>query len=351
VNRAGHTVGVALDVAEDVLGSDFQARTIPLGGDDVATLVRYQPPDAPAADRGAVLYVHGFMDYFFQRHLAAHLAARGFAFYALDLRGYGRSLRDHQLPNYVTDLSVYFAELDEAAAIIRGEHGHGRLVVLGHSTGGLVTSLWAHERRGAGVVDALVLNSPWLDLAESWWLRTVGTAVLDVVGRFLPRLVVRASLDRVYGPSLHRDHHGEWEYDLRWKPISGFPVRAGWIRTIRRGHARVHRGLDVRAPVLVMHSDRSLRAQQWSDAVTRADTVLDVAQIARWAPRIGAQVTTVAVEGGLHDLFLSAEPVRARALAEMDNWLDRLPGDARARETTPAAGASGAAGRPNRGTG
>lgn len=307
-----------------MLGGDFRARTIPLGGEDVATLVRYQPPEAAAPTRGAVLYVHGFVDYFFQRHLAAHLAARGFAFYALDLRGYGRSLRDHQVPNYVTDLSVYFAELDAAAEIIRGADGHRRLVVLGHSTGGLITSLWAHQRRADAVLDALVLNSPWLDLAEPWWLRTVGTAVVDVVGRFLPRLVVRTATDRVYGPSLHRDHHGEWEYDLRWKPIIGFPVRAGWIRTIRRGHLRVHRGLDVRVPVLVLHSERSLRARSWTEAVSRADTVLDVAQIARWAPKIGARVTTVAIDGGLHDLFLSAEQVRARALAEADAWLDRV---------------------------
>ncbi|GDY30572.1 alpha/beta hydrolase [Gandjariella thermophila] len=310
----------------DVLGDDFLAQTIPLDGDDVATLVRYQPKDAPAPTRGAVLYLHGFMDYFFQRHVAVHLAARGFAFYALDLRGYGRSLRDHQLPNYVTDLAVYFAELDTAAEIIRGEDGHGRLVVLGHSTGGLITSLWADRRRDDGVLDALVLNSPWLDLAESWFLRTVGTALIDVVGRFFPRLVVRSATDRVYGPSLHRDHHGEWEYDLRWKPITGFPVRAGWLRTIRRGHARVHRGLDVRVPVLVLHADRSLRANRWSEVASRADTVLDVAQIARWAPKIGTDVTTVVVEGAVHDLFLSAEPVRNRALAEMDAWLDRVLG-------------------------
>src|SRR6185436_19925796 len=63
----------------------------------VATLVRLPAGDAP---RGAVLYVHGYTDYFFQRHMALRFAAEGYAFYALDLRKHGRSLRAHQHPNF-----------------------------------------------------------------------------------------------------------------------------------------------------------------------------------------------------------------------------------------------------------
>ncbi|HWD23096.1 MAG TPA: alpha/beta hydrolase, partial [Burkholderiales bacterium] len=66
-------------------------------GPVMATLVRLP---AGAAPRGAVLYVHGFADYFFQRHMAQRFAAEGYAFYALDLRKHGRSLRPHQHPNF-----------------------------------------------------------------------------------------------------------------------------------------------------------------------------------------------------------------------------------------------------------
>jgi hypothetical protein len=37
-----------------------------------ATVVRLRAADCP---RGAVLYVHGFADYFFQRHMAERFAA------------------------------------------------------------------------------------------------------------------------------------------------------------------------------------------------------------------------------------------------------------------------------------
>ena len=57
----------------------------------VATLVRLR---AAAPTRRAVLYLHGFVDYFFQTHLAEFFTERGYDFYALDLRKYGRSLLD-----------------------------------------------------------------------------------------------------------------------------------------------------------------------------------------------------------------------------------------------------------------
>ncbi|MBB5955603.1 alpha-beta hydrolase superfamily lysophospholipase [Saccharothrix tamanrassetensis] len=307
----------------DVLGTDYEIRTLPLGGGDVsATLVRRR---AQPATRGAVLYVHGFADYFFQKHVAEHFTARGFDFYAIDLRAYGRSLTPSQTANYVADLAEHFEEIDAAVRVIHEEDHHERLVVMGHSTGGLITSLWAHQRRADDVIDALVLNSPWLDLAEPWITRTVGTAFIRGIGRVVPRLVLKKGLGPVYGESIHADHHGEWDFDTTWKPIEAFPVLAGWLRAVRRGHARLHRGLDVSVPVLLLRSGRSLlHAKKWTPEAMTADTVLDVAHMQRWAPSIGRNVTVVQVDNGMHDLLLSAESVRKRALAEIDEFLDQV---------------------------
>ncbi|WP_143860835.1 alpha/beta hydrolase, partial [Nocardia cerradoensis] len=79
--------------------------------------------------------VHGFTDYFFQKHLAEHMAAQGFRFYALDLRKCGRSRRPGQTAHYVSDLSLYDAELDEALRIVRAETGLP-VLLMAHSTGG-----------------------------------------------------------------------------------------------------------------------------------------------------------------------------------------------------------------------
>lgn len=312
-----HTGGVATDI----LGEPYRARRLELDSGAVATLVQRS---APRPERGAVLYVHGFCDYFFQKHVAEHFVELGYDFYAVDLRGYGRSLLPGQLPNYVTDLAEHFEELDAAAEVIREEHGHQKLVVVGHSTGGLITSLWAHERPDA--VDALVLNSPWLDLAESWFHRTIATRLNHVIGRVLPKVVMRGRGSPTYAHSIHAAHQGEWDFNLDWKPSNAFPIRSGWLRTIRMGHSRVQRGLAVKVPVLVLHAERSLlHREQWEPAAMSADTVLDVEQIARWAPKIGPHVTTVAIKDGLHDLALSAKPARERFFTAVDEWLDELP--------------------------
>ena len=308
----------------DILGDEWVARTLHLRPDDegevVATLVRRA--GGPRTGK-AVLYVHGFVDYFFQTHMADAFAAHGYDFYALDLRKYGRSLRPYQTPNYVTRLSDYAEELDAAARIIRAEEDHHELVVLGHSTGGLITSLWADARTQPGqrpVIDALVLNSPWFDLNEPWFTRAVATPIIDLLAPLAPHVRVGA-LAPHYGRALHAATGGEWDYDLTLKPHEGFPVRAGWFRAIRRGHARIARGLTIGCPVLVLTSDASGDAKHWHETITTTDSVLDVAQIRERASRLGAEVTVVTVAGGAHDLTLSPEPARSRFFAEVLGWL------------------------------
>ena len=162
----------------DLLGSPYTRETITLPDDSegpvVATLVRL--PASTRKRRGAVLHVHGFCDYFFQTATAEFFAAAGYDFYALDLRKCGRSLLPHQTPNFCQDLAEYHPELDEAIRIIRERDEHDRVLISGHSTGGLITALWAADRyaEGSPVIDAMVLNSPWLDLQGSLFLRTAG---------------------------------------------------------------------------------------------------------------------------------------------------------------------------------
>ena len=302
------------DWKPDVLGDGWSALTLDLPpdrfGPAVATLVRRDPTGT--SSRRAVLHVHGFADYFFQRHLGDAFAAAGWDFYALDLRDHGRSIRPARLPNYTTDIAVYAQELDRAVALLRADHDV--VVVHGHSAGGLVAPLWADGRPGA--VDALVLDSPWLDHNGTRFERGPLTAILDVVGRVAPRLPVR-SLPPHYGRALH----AAWDYDLAWKPHDGFPVRAGWVRSIRAGHRRVARGLGVAVPVLVLASDSSTPGTSAHDRLLTSDVIVDVRDIAARAGRLGPDVTLVRIPGGAHDLSLSPSPAREQYLSTVLDWL------------------------------
>ncbi|MCK9796091.1 alpha/beta hydrolase [Isoptericola sp. 4D.3] len=309
---------------EDVLGPDFQARTLPLPGGAEAVLVRHVPSTpgdtgSPAA-RTAVLYVHGFADYFFHPHLATAVAARGLAFYSVDLRGHGRAWDAHVSaggdPNQVRDVAVYAQDLDAAAAAVRSA-GHERLVVLGHSTGGLVAPLWASARPGRA--DALVLNSPWVQLNKPGPVRAAATALVEVLGVLAPRAIVN-HLDDGYARALHRAQGGEWEFDPAWKPDEPFAVRAAWLRSVLRSQRRLARGLRLDVPVLVLTSDRSTADQHLT-----TDTVLDVAHMRERAPRLGGDVTVRTITGGAHDLALSPRPARDAYLTAVLDWIEALP--------------------------
>jgi alpha-beta hydrolase superfamily lysophospholipase len=328
-------------VETDILGPPYERRTLELGHDEegpvVATLVRRRA--AEPAGR-AVLWVHGWSDYFFQTHVADYFAGSGFDFYAIDLRKYGRSLRGHQTPNFCHRLEEYFPELDEAARIIRGEDRHRTLLVAAHSTGGLTAALWAHRRRADRVVDALFLNSPFFDLNLPALLRVPAAATAVRLARRQPYGILRRPVYPVYGQSLHATHRGEWKYELAWKPVGGFPVRYGWLAAVHAGHRRLHAGLSIDVPVLVGCSTRSYRRPHWHPLAHRADAVLDVADIVRWAPQLGRHVTLLRVNGGMHDLTLSAPAVRAGVFSELTRWtaanVAGVPPETPAPEPAPA---------------
>ena len=310
----------------DVLPGYWQ-QTIALGrdpdgeGDLVATVVRR---GEPGPSEHAVLAVHGYTDYFFQTEVADRLADRGFAFYAIDLHKCGRSRRTGQTAHFTTDLASYDDELLAALRLIQADTDGARLCLYGHSAGGLISALFADRLRDRPTgprLHGLILNSPFFDLRGPAVLRSAPvSAVLRAMSKVSKFTVIRPPTEGGYGTSLHRDHGGEFDYNLDWKPLGGFPVTAGWINAIRRGHAQLHRGLDVGIPSLILRSSHTVGENLAEMA--RGDAVLDVTQIARWAGCVGGRTHIVPIADAKHDVFLSLPAPRAAAFAALDAWLD-----------------------------
>jgi alpha-beta hydrolase superfamily lysophospholipase len=285
----------------DVLLPGFQALELEFPNDYdgpvVATLVRLPVANAP---RGAVLYLHGFSDYFFQRYTAERFAAEGYAFYALDLRKYGRSLRPHQHPNFCKSLSEYYADISAAIEAIGGA-----VLLAGHSMGGLLCSLYAHEGKHRAEVQALWLNSAFFDWNAPEW-RKLQVHLAAAIGRYCPFL----NDPKAFRPDYTRALLTEWEFDTRLKPEYGFPLYYGWLGAISDGFEKVHRGLALECPVLSMHSDQ-------------ADVVLDWRQIARWSRSLGPNVTVLAFPGAWHDLVCSPGRIREEVFSQLFAWAER----------------------------
>lgn len=319
----GYADGMTAAWTSDVLGDPFEQLTLDVAQDPegpvVATLVRRRPVFA-AAFRALgdvdVLYVHGWSDYFFQTAVAEFWTGLGARFYALDLRKYGRSLRDGQTPGYVASLAEYDADIDAALAAMP-DRARRRLVLMGHSTGGLTLTLWA--ARHPGVAAALVLNSPWLELQTGPFARQALAPLVLARARFDP-LGTHPDVDLGFYTRAQRELETLPVGHEAWRPERGFPTHPGWLAAVIAGHARVAAGVDVGCPALVLLSTASANPFSWSDAMMSADGVLTVDDIARAATRIGRDVTIRRIEGAIHDVFLSRPDARAAAFTALREW-------------------------------
>jgi alpha-beta hydrolase superfamily lysophospholipase len=108
------------------------------------------------------------------------------------------------------------------------------------------------------------------------------------------------------------------------------------LHAIRRGQARLHRGLDVGVPNLILRSDHTVAETSDPASMQTGDAVLDVTQIAKWAGCIGNRTTIVPVPDAKHDVFLSLNHPRRTAYRELDAWLDHYLSNQNADASAPS---------------
>lgn len=141
---------------------------------------------APAAcDRGAsaraiVVVMHGFGEHSGRYdEFAGYLVARGYAVARIDARGHGRSSGRR---GHVSDYDDYVGDLAAFALDIAHRHSGSKLILLGHSNGGLAAIRCV--QRELIQPHALVLTSPLLRLRK----QPVPDGLARVLSRFLPAL-------------------------------------------------------------------------------------------------------------------------------------------------------------------
>jgi alpha-beta hydrolase superfamily lysophospholipase len=313
-----------LSKLDSIISDNYLIENIPLpddyDGPVKATLISHQ---AVNPSRQAVLFIHGFADYFFHDHLARWYNERGYNFYALDLRKYGRSLSAAQKPNYCRKMEEYFPEIDESIRRITQRDSNQTLIMNCHSTGGLTASLYAHKGKYRQKIDGMVLNSPFLSFnADGATMNAI--KFYGFLGRFNRNAVLPVGGSPLYGYTIHKKFKGDFDFNFAWKPEVGFPFYQSWVNAILKGHQEVNRGLDIKCPVLVLCSDHTYRGQELNDTAMRSDVVLDVVGIRRQALKLGKEVKIGVVKGAVHDVFLSQQDARQSAFQQMENWLKNL---------------------------
>lgn len=305
----------------DILGAGYEQATLHFPddyeGQVTATLVRKKAPQSAGK---AVLYIHGFIDYFFQTEMAEQFNQHGFDFYALDLRKYGRSILPHQKYYNVRNLAEYDAEITRALEIIGAEQ-HNAVLLCGHSTGGLTATLYAAHHPEHPLIKALWLNSPFYDFNMHPLKRAFALPHASRLGKVFPNLQLPSELNPWYTASIHKALKGEWQFNLDWKKEAYPKVRLSFISAVFEAQKEIHRGAKIDVPVLVMHSHQTKNPRKWGTDAQSSDVILSVKHIRKYAKKIRGDVTIAEIKNGLHDLVLSEKAARSSVYRQLFSWL------------------------------
>ena len=260
----------------------------------VQVLIRSWTPAVPA--RAVVAIVHGVKSHGgYYGWAAERLVAAGFAVYALDLRGRGRSDGERL---YIDDLGEYLGDVQTLVGLAKSREPGLPVFLLGHSAGGVISCVYAldHQAELAGLICesfAFRVYAPGFVLALVRWL-----------GRVAPRLpvlrlktadfsrdpgAVRAMVDDPLG--VHREAQ---------------PART--VAELLRGTDRLEREFPLLGlPVLILHGT--------ADRVTNPAGSREL-----YAAAGAADKTLKLYDGHAHDLL--NDHGREAVMDDIRGWID-----------------------------
>lgn len=150
--------------------------------------LHYQCWEPDALPRAILAVVHGFGEHGGRYgNVVNHLIPRGFAVYAFDHRGHGRSpgRRGH-----INAWSEFRGDVREFLSLIRREQSERPMFLLGHSLGGLIAI--EYVLREGPQLNGLVVSNPLLTTAR---LSPVVRAAAAVLAYLAPSVAIKTGID------------------------------------------------------------------------------------------------------------------------------------------------------------
>jgi alpha-beta hydrolase superfamily lysophospholipase len=249
--------------------------------------------------RGVVVFVNGLKDH--GDHYAAvsqEIAAKGFATYAFDTRGHGRSSGERA---YVERFDEYVDDLSAFVEHVRAREPGKPIFVFGHSMGGAIVTLWAVERHPD--VAGIILSGPALEID--------GPAVQSAAVRLFDTLTPRATVFDLPNENFSRDPAvvADMSHDpLVYQDPATAHLAAEILGAMERVWAHPEK---LTVPLLALHGT--------ADKLTAPSGSRDLVALA------GSRDKTLRLyDGFFHDLV--HEPGHERVVADMTHWLDAHAG-------------------------
>jgi acylglycerol lipase len=195
-----------------------------------------------AQPRAVVAIAHGVFEHSGRyAHVAERLARAGFAIYALDHRGHGRS--EGRRGN-IGRMAHLVADLDKLVLLIGHRHPGRGIFLLGHSMGGAIALQYAFQRQGT--LAGLILSAPAVDVSGVSSLQVAIAKLLSAIAPKLGILTVDSSkISR--DPAVVRAYN---EDPLVYRGKAPVRTIADVITTAQQFCGRAH---QLTLPLLVMH--------------------------------------------------------------------------------------------------
>jgi alpha-beta hydrolase superfamily lysophospholipase len=241
-----------------LFSSNFQTLPLKTKHHD-ATLIYQIVPNASKA----ILYIHGFNDYFFNEAFAQKFVENGYSFFAIDLHHYGRNLTSDSKPYYFQDIKEFDEEISLAIRTIKEGFNTQDITLYGYSQGALIATLYAYNYN---TIDRLILDSAFFDFYFDPWIENMALPVVACIGKWFPTFI----------------------------------------------------------PVLSLYSNVSYNEDSPKEWHFKADIVLDVKDIKRYSNHLNRNASLTlhkVIPDAMHGVTFSREPVRKKAYDEIFIWL------------------------------
>lgn len=212
-----------------------------------------------AAPRAVVAICHGFNSHGgYYAWAAEQLVAKGFAVYALDLRGRGRSSGERF---YIEKFSEYQSDVDTMIHLVLSREPGRPIFLLGHSAGGVISTYYAldHQADLAGLI------------CESFAFRVPAPDFVLAAVKGLSHLTPHTDVLTLKNADFSRDPQVVAQMDA--DPLIAKESQPSLtVAEMVRADERLERDFPtLRIPVLIMHgtSDKATNPRAASSSTTR----------------------------------------------------------------------------------
>jgi acylglycerol lipase len=255
----------------------------------------WSPNGIPIA---VLVVVHGLAEHSGRYlNLVNYFVPRGYAIYAFDLRGHGKS---EGIRGYVERFSYYLDDVKTFCDMVSQEQKNTRIFMVGHSMGGTIATAYAIEHQSE--LDGLILSGTVLKLGTS--VNNLSKLMARVLSLLMPKMGVTV-LD---ASTISRDKAVVDAYvndPLVYRGKTSARLGTEFINIIEKTSSKLS---TLSLPILVMHGT--------------ADRLSDPEGSKMLYERAGSKDKKLKLyENFYHEIF--NEPERGQVFADMEDWLKR----------------------------